>query len=90
MRIRVYGCFLGLAMILSLACSDGLSAQSDSGKEGRVRTVQDARIYREAMVWFKKAEALIGTPKENSDEQAELFQKAIQIMPDFVEVPAWL
>lgn len=51
----------------------------------KVSTVEDARIYREAMVWFKKAEAMIGTPKENSTEQAELFQKALQIKPDFLE-----
>src|SRR5262245_39894920 len=51
----------------------------------KVSTVEDARVYREAMVWFKKAEALIGTPKENSDEQAGLFRKALEIKPDFLE-----
>ena len=37
------------------------------------------------MEWFKKAEAMIGTPQENSEEQAELFRKAIQAKPDFLE-----
>ena len=50
-----------------------------------VSTLQDAKVYREAMVWFKKAEAFIGTPKENSEEQADLFRKALAIKPDFVE-----
>jgi len=35
--------------------------------------------------FFKKAEDMIGTPKENSNEQLELFQKAIEIKPDFLE-----
>lgn len=51
----------------------------------KVSTVDDAKVYREAMVWFKKAEAMIGTPKENSEEQAELFRKALEIKPDFLE-----
>jgi tetratricopeptide (TPR) repeat protein len=46
---------------------------------------QDIKAYQEAMGWFKKAEAMIGTPKENSDEQADLFRKAISIKPDFME-----
>ncbi|HSW39942.1 MAG TPA: tetratricopeptide repeat protein, partial [Acidobacteriota bacterium] len=45
----------------------------------------ELRIYREAMVWFKKAEALIGTPKENSEEHAALFRKVIEIDPSFLE-----
>ena len=51
----------------------------------KVSTAEDARIYREAMVWFKKAEALIGTPQENSEEQATLFRKTLEIKPDFLE-----
>jgi superkiller protein 3 len=53
------------------------------GKQGS--TPQDVKAYQEAMGWFKKAEAMIGTPKENSDEQADLFRKAISIRLDFIE-----
>ncbi len=51
----------------------------------KVPTAKDVKAYQEAMAWFKKGEAMIGTPKENSDEQAEFFRKALQIKPDFVE-----
>lgn len=51
----------------------------------QVPTVKDVKAYEQAMEWFKKAQALIGTPKENSDEQAELFKKAIAIRPEFIE-----
>lgn len=46
---------------------------------------QDVKAYQEAMGWFKKAEAMIGTSKENSEEQADLFRKALAIKPDFIE-----
>jgi tetratricopeptide (TPR) repeat protein len=63
-----------------------LYAQSGASKsDTKGVTANDAKIYGEAMVWFKKAEAMIGTPKEYSDEQAELFLKALQIKPDFLE-----
>jgi tetratricopeptide (TPR) repeat protein len=69
-----------------LVAGINLSAQSGAPKSsGKSVTESDARIYREAMAWFKKAEAMIGTPRENSDEQAELFIKALQIKPDFLE-----
>ena len=61
-----------------------LAAQADSVKK-KVNPVEEAKTFREAMDWFKKAEAMIGTPSENSEEQAELFRKAIQAKPDFVE-----
>lgn len=51
----------------------------------QVSTLKDVKAYQEAMGWFKKAEAMIGTPKENSEEQADLFRKAVAIYPDFVE-----
>src|SRR5207249_1740290 len=70
-----------LAAILLVA----LYAPSASAQAKKVSTAEDARIYREAMVWFKKAEALIGTPQENGDEQAALFRKALEIKPDFLE-----
>jgi tetratricopeptide (TPR) repeat protein len=63
-----------------------LHAQSGASKgDKKGVTVNDARIYGEAMGWFKKAEEMIGTPKEYSDEQAEFFIKALQIKPDFLE-----
>lgn len=39
----------------------------------------------EAMDWFQKAEALIGTPREYSDEQAALLAKAVAAAPNFAE-----
>ena len=79
-----------LVPLLSVFLAGGpvLPAQSTSTQKPKAKkkvTLNDAKVYREAMVWFKKAEAMIGTPKENSDEQMQLFQKAIQIMPDFLE-----
>ena len=75
---------LPLIVMLFFACID-LPAQSANKSEKKTPTLEDARILQEAMVWFKKAEEMIGTPEENSDEQAALFLKAIQIKPDFVE-----
>jgi tetratricopeptide (TPR) repeat protein len=64
----------------------GFAAQTASPKtKKQVSTIEDAKVYREAMSWFKKAEAMIGTPQENSEEQAELFRKALAIKPDFLE-----
>src|SRR5215510_6360389 len=71
---------VNLAVLTLLLGAPAVFAQ---GK--KVSTVEDARVYREAMVWFKKAEALIGTPKEHSDEQAGLFRKSLEIKPDFLE-----
>jgi len=53
------------------------------GQQGA--TIKDVKSYQEAMGWFKKAEAMIGTSKENSEEQADLFRKAVAIYPDFIE-----
>ncbi|HSR50906.1 MAG TPA: tetratricopeptide repeat protein [Acidobacteriota bacterium] len=39
----------------------------------------------EALEWFRKGEALIGTEKAFSDEQADQFAKAVEIDPDFAE-----
>lgn len=73
---------------LAVLCLSGmmLAAQTGSSKaKNAVSTIEDARVYREAMTWFKKAEAMIGTPQENSEEQAELFRKALEIKSDFLE-----
>ena len=61
-----------------------LSAQSNSAKK-KISPIEEAKASREAMAWFKKAEAMIATPNENSEEQAELFRKALQAKPDFLE-----
>ncbi|MBP1622017.1 MAG: tetratricopeptide repeat protein [Acidobacteria bacterium] len=64
----------------------GFAAQTASPKaKKQVSTIEDAKAYREAMTWFKQAEAMIGTPQENSEEQAELFRKALAIKSDFLE-----
>lgn len=48
-------------------------AQAGSGVDG------------EALEYFRRAEALIGTPREGSDEQARLLEEALAIEPDFPE-----
>lgn len=68
--------------ILLLSLSAIALSQTQSQQ---VPTVKDVKAYQEAMTWFKKGEAMIGTPKENSEEQADLFRKALQIKPDFIE-----
>jgi tetratricopeptide (TPR) repeat protein len=76
---------LPLTAILLLAAIP-FPAQSGASKSDKPEvTAKDAKIYSEAMVWFKKGEEMIGTPKENSVEQAALFRKAIEIRPDFLE-----
>jgi tetratricopeptide (TPR) repeat protein len=67
---------------LFLPAQSGKTQKPDAKK---AVTMDDAKIYRDAMAFFKKAEDMIGTPKENSDEQMELFRKAIEIKPDFLE-----
>jgi tetratricopeptide (TPR) repeat protein len=77
-----------LVPILLLFCGVSLSAQESNAKKSppkKTVTMADAKIYQEAMTWFKKAEAMIGTPEENSDAQLELFLKATEIMPTFLE-----
>jgi tetratricopeptide (TPR) repeat protein len=61
-----------------------LYAEHPQEKED-VPSIEDARKFNEAYEWVTKAEALMGTPKENSDEQAEYYLKATQIKPDFLE-----
>jgi tetratricopeptide (TPR) repeat protein len=73
-----------LIAILHIACID-YPAQSADKSDKKGVTISDDKIYQEAMVWFKKAEEMIGTPKEYSDEQAALFLKSLQIKPDFLE-----
>ena len=78
---------LSLFSVLLAGCALVL-AQTGTAQKPQPKknvTLEDAKVYREAMIWFKKAEAMIGTSKENSDEQMECFLKAIQIMPDFLE-----
>ena len=81
-RISGAGYIFCLVLILSLAF---LSSPGAVAQDRKVSTIEDAKIYREAMTWFSKAEAMIGTEKENSEEQAELFRKALEIKPDFLE-----
>jgi tetratricopeptide (TPR) repeat protein len=79
---------IGILLLAAVPFIAGLHlcAQSGASKSDKKEvTADDAKTYGEAMVWFKKAEEMLGTPKENSDEQAELFFKAIQIKPDFLE-----
>jgi tetratricopeptide (TPR) repeat protein len=78
--------FLPLAAFALLFGYSIAAAQSGSQHPSKkVPTLEEGKVYHEAYEWFKKAEAMIGTPKENSDEQAELFLKTIKIKPDFLE-----
>jgi tetratricopeptide (TPR) repeat protein len=86
--MRLHILRIGILFLFSFLFISGIYLHAQSvapKKESKGVTANDAKIYGEAMVWFKKAEKMIGTPKENSDEQAELFLKALQIKPDFLE-----
>jgi Tfp pilus assembly protein PilF len=79
---------IGILFLCAILFIGGIYLQAQSvasKKDSKAVTTNDAKIYGEAMGLFKKAEAMIGTPKENSEEQAELFLKALQIKPDFLE-----
>jgi hypothetical protein len=83
MDFRAFRLLLRFAVSLTIGGSLLFAAPSGPpGKKQEDSSIQEARSFGQAMEWFKKAEALIGTPKENSEEQAELFKKAIEIMPD--------
>jgi tetratricopeptide (TPR) repeat protein len=70
---------------ITLALLTFLLPVSVPGQTKKPPSNQDVKIYQEARGWFQKAEAMIGTPKENSDEQADLFKKVIDIKSDFIE-----
>jgi tetratricopeptide (TPR) repeat protein len=79
-------CLLSTASIVLLLSCAALSSQTVPAKtKKQPNPVEEAKTRREAMDLFKKAEAMIGTAGENSEEQAELFRKAIQAKPDFLE-----
>jgi tetratricopeptide (TPR) repeat protein len=89
MQITMNNSKLHLLLWLTAMMLFGFSisaAQSGSQQpKKKVPTLEEAKVYHEAYEWVRKAQAMIGTPKENSDEQAELFLKAIKIKPDFLE-----
>jgi tetratricopeptide (TPR) repeat protein len=88
MYIRAKLPWFSMLMSVSLFSCFFLPAQSRKTPKPDAKktvTMDDAKVYRDAMAFFKKAEDMIGTPKENSNEQLELFQKAIEIKPDFLE-----
>src|SRR5438034_612842 len=45
----------------------------------KVSTAEDARIYREAMVWFKKAEALIGQAGGDEAPAISLVERIVSL-----------
>ena len=64
----------------------GLWGQTAKAKKPQAdAVVQETENYREAMSWFRKGEDMIGSDRENSEEQAEMFRKAISIRPVFVD-----
>ncbi len=42
-----------------------------------------SEIKPEALDWFRKGEAMIGTAQAYSDEQAESFRRAVELQPEF-------
>ena len=74
---------LGTILLLSCAAVGSQSVPEKAKK--KASPIEEAKSRRDAMEFFKKAEAMIGTPGENSEEQADLFRKAIQAKPDFLE-----
>jgi tetratricopeptide (TPR) repeat protein len=81
MRFRFRRRILGMLAVIVLASSGA----AGSVQAQKTATLQDVKAYGEAREWFRKAEDLIGTAKENSEEQADLFRKAITLKPDFIE-----
>jgi tetratricopeptide (TPR) repeat protein len=71
--------------LIALTCLLALAPVLLAGQKKKTTADQDVKAYQEARSWFMKAEAMIGTPKENSEEQAALFRKVIEIKPDFIE-----
>jgi len=74
-----------VAAVIGLFCFTVVLYAENAQEREDVPTIEDARIFNEAYEWVTKAEALLGTPKENSDEQAAYYLKATQIKPDFLE-----
>ena len=83
-RIRY---FILLSVILLVSGGDcelwGQTAKAKKTQDDAV--VRETATYREAMSWFRKGEDMIGTDRENSEEQVEMFLKAITIRPEFLE-----
>ena len=48
-----------------------------------ILSLQTETVPTAALEWFRKGEELIGTDRQNSEEQAEYFEKALQAAPDF-------
>ena len=74
-----------VSAIVGIFIGMGVSYAEDPQQQKNVPTIEDAKIFHEAYDWVKKAEALMGTPEENSEVQAGYYLKAIQIKPDFLE-----
>jgi len=85
MRIR-YFFFLGFFLPVFFFGYADLRAQSGKTEKPPASSVmQEMEIYQEAMSWIRKGEDMFDTDLENSDEQAEMFRKAIEIRPEFHE-----
>jgi len=75
-----------LFFCLFLVGNTNLLAQSAKTPDAAATSVlKEIEIFQEAMSWFQKGEAMIGTDDQNSGEQAEMFRKAIEIRPEFLE-----
>jgi len=74
-----------VAAIVGIFGYMGVLYAEEPQQQKDVPTIEDAKIFHEAKVWVTKAEALMETAKENSDEQAGYYLKATQINPDFLE-----
>ena len=81
--------FIYLLVVLSSFLLSGYAdLLAQPAKKEAVSTKSDIKeieTYQKAMSWFQKGEAMIGTESENSDEQMEMFRKAIETYPEFLE-----
>jgi tetratricopeptide (TPR) repeat protein len=84
MRIR-YFILPGIVVFFFCCCANLRAQPAKTEKKPASSAIHEAEIYQEAMSWFRKGEDMVKTDRESSDEQAEMFRKAIEIRPDFLE-----
>jgi len=84
MRIR-YFILSGIVLVIVYGCADLWAQSAKTEKTPASSVMQEMENYPEAMSWFRKGEDMIDTDRENSDEQAEMFLKAIELWPEFLQ-----
>ena len=85
MRMRHFIIPPAVLLMFFCACADLRAQAAKTEKTPASSVIQEIEIYQEAMSWFRKGEDMIETDMENSDEQAEMFLKAIELWPEFLQ-----